>query len=91
MWGPRFTICTYRNETLFVFTLHIILDIIYMTYHMNKNQKSATPATFLSYKQKIKWPSGPNEQDIAYPITSLIFVIEVSLFTLHIIEDTVFK
>ena len=32
-------------------------------------------AIFLSYKQKIKCLSKPNEQDIQYPITCLIFVI----------------
>ena len=34
---------------LFAFTLHIILDIIYLTYHMNENQKSATPANLSNF------------------------------------------
>ena len=38
---------------------------------------------FLSYKQKITWQSEPNEQDIQYPITSLIFVIESQSLSLY--------
>ena len=32
------------KETVYILSLHIILDIIYLTYHLNDNQKSATPA-----------------------------------------------
>ena len=55
---------------------------LYLTYHMNEKQNGATPQPYnlnpsnleLPYKQKIKWPSEPNEQNIEHPITSLIFV-----------------
>ena len=36
-------------NTLFVSTLHIILDIIYLTYHMNANQKSDIPAPLSNF------------------------------------------
>ena len=65
-----------KLNRLFVFTLHIILHIIYLTYHMNENQKSATPAPFSNFaviyaKNKMAvFSHGPNEQDMQYPITS---------------------
>ena len=55
MWGPigPQTKIHYLHllkwNRLFVFTLHIILDIIYLTYHMNENHKSATPAPLSNF------------------------------------------
>ena len=67
-----------KSNRLFVFTLYIILDIIYLTYYMNENQKSATPVPLSNFSviYAKKCPSEPNQQDIQYPITSLIFVLE---------------
>ena len=74
VWGPQLgpqTKIHYLHlpkwNRPFVFTLHIIFDIIYLKYHMNENQKNATPAPL----NKLF-----NEQDIQCPITILIFVIE---------------
>ena len=77
---PRFTICTYQNDTACLYLLCIsylttfACHIIWRT--IRKVPLQHPWATFLSYMQKIKWPSEPNEQDIQYPITSLMFVIE---------------
>ena len=76
----RFTICTYQNETDCLHLLYIS-NLTLFTWHIIWMRIRKVPlqhpwATFLSYKQKMKWPSEPNEQDIQYPITSLIFVIE---------------
>ena len=95
MWGPigPQTKIHYLHlpkwNRLFAVTLHIKLHIIYLTYHINiyiriRKVPLLHPwATFLSYKQKMKWPSEPNEQDIQYPITSLIFVIENQTWCLY--------
>ena len=55
MWGPiePQTTIHYLHlpkwNRLVAFTLHIIFDIIYLTYHMNENQKSATPAPLSNF------------------------------------------
>ena len=76
----RFTICTYQNEADCLHLLYIS-NFTLFTWHIIWMKIRKVPlqhpwATFLSYKQKMKWPSEPNEEDIQYPITSLIFVIE---------------
>ena len=77
---PRFTICTYRNETdcLYLLVLNISHERESGKCHSTtpKPQPLCSWATFLLLKQKMKLPSKPNEQDIQYPITSFIFVIE---------------
>ena len=83
---PRFTICTYQNETdcciYFTYhTWHRLLDMKWTRIRKVPLQHPST--TFLPYKQKIKLPSETNEQDIQYPITSLIFVIESQFLCLY--------
>ena len=83
----RFTICTYQNETDCLHLLYIS-NFTLFTWHIIWMRIRKVPlqhpwATFLSYKQTMKWPSEPNEQDIQYPITSLIFVIESQTLCLY--------
>ena len=83
----RFTICTYQNETDCLHLLYIS-NFTLFTWHIIWMRIRKVPlqhpwATFLSYKQKMKWPSEQNEQDIQYPITSLIFVIESQTLCLY--------
>ena len=70
----------YQNETDCLYLLYIsylTLFAWHIIWRRNRKVPLQYPsATVLSYMQKIKWPSEPNEQDIQYPITSLIFVIE---------------
>ena len=74
---PRFTICTYRNETDSLYLL-CISYLTSFTWHIIWRRIRKVPlqhpwATFLSYTLKLKWLS---EQDIQYPITSLIVETE---------------
>ena len=83
----RFTICTYRNETDCLYLLYISY-LTSFAWHIIWTRIRKLPlqhpwATFLSYKQKIKGSSEPNEQDIQYPITSLIFVMESQSLCLY--------
>ena len=79
---PRFTIYTYRNETgcLYFLTLDISYERESEKCHSTTPQPQPKTSTLSNisviYKQKLNWLSEPNEQDIRYPITSLIFVIE---------------
>ena len=76
---PRFTICTYWNET-------DCLHLLYISYLTSFTWQSIWTRirkvplqhleNFSVIWAKIKWPSEPNEQDIHYPITSFIFLIE---------------
>ena len=84
---PRFTICTYQNETDCL-CLYYMSYFTSFTWHITWMRIRKVPlqhswATFLSYKQKMEWPSEPNEQNIQYPITSLIFVIESQTLCLY--------
>ena len=83
----RFTIFTYRNETdcLYLFYISYLASF---TWHIIWTRIRKVPlqhpwATFLSYKWTIKWQSEPNEQDIQYPITYLIFMIESQSLCLY--------
>ena len=55
MWGPIgpqgkiHYLHLPKWNSLFAFTLHIKLHIIYLTYHMNENQQSATPAPLSNF------------------------------------------
>ena len=69
------------------------LFVLYISYEWESDKcHSTTPqpqpqhpwATFLSYKQNTEWPSDPNDEDIQYPITSLIFVIESQSLYLYL-------
>ena len=60
----RFTICTYQNETDCLHLLYIS-NFTLFTWHIVWMRIRKVPlqhpwATFLSYKQKMKWPSEPN-------------------------------
>ena len=77
---------TEMKQTVFTCTLHIIWKRIRQVPLHNPTpepQPQHPWATCLSYKQKIKCPSEPKEQDIQYPITSLIFVIESQSLCLY--------
>ena len=84
---PRLTICTYRNETDCLYLLYISY-FTSCTWHITWTRIRKVPlqhlwSNFLSCKQKTKWPSEPNEQDVQYPIPSLIFVIESQSLCLY--------
>ena len=74
-WNRLFAFTYISNLTLF--TWHIIW------MRIRKVPLQHPWATLLSYKQKMKWPSEPNEQDIQYPTTFLIFVIESQTLCLY--------
>ena len=87
MGSPRFTVCTYRNETDCLYLLYISY-LTSFTWHIiwtriRKVSFQHPWATFLSYTQNGNCPSEPNEQDIQYPKTSLIFVIESQSLCLY--------
>ena len=79
-WNRLFALLYISNLTLF--TWHLIW------MRIRKVPLQHPWATFLSYKQKMKWPSKPNDQDIQCPITSLIFVIESQTGPQHIFDYT---
>ena len=55
----------------------VFLLILVLQHVLNKNQPDATlaPLGNFFYEQKTKWPPEQSEQDLKYPITSLIFIL----------------
>ena len=86
-WTPDqdsvFALTEMKQTVCIYFIYHIWHHLLDISYEESEKCHSSTLEQLFCHKQTIKLSSEPNEQNIQYPITSLIFVVESQSLCLY--------